>query len=256
MTAICVSGIISGPLSGWILNNMSGFLDYKGWQWLFLLEGFPSVVAGVFAYVYLTDRPEQATWLSDDEKALLLGELSRDAQTKAARAHGSIWVALKEPKFYFLTFAYFSVPWASIVVHIWAPSVIQKSGVSNYWHIGLLSAIPYVVGAIAMYLLGRNSDRMLERRWHFMASALMAALGVALLPAAANHAGILVALLCVATAGYLEEKRSVIRVTQFLIAFMSQMPLNDILIVFELLTDQGPSGGTEAVPGHLFTGIP
>ena len=88
-------------------------------------------------------------------------------------------------------------------MHIWAPSVIQKSGVSNFWHIGLLSAIPYVVGAAVMYLLGRNSDRMLERRWHFMASALMAALGVALLPAAANHAGILVALLCVATAGYL-----------------------------------------------------
>jgi ACS family phthalate transporter-like MFS transporter len=203
MTAICVSGILSGPVSGWILNSMSGLLGYNGWQWLFLLEGFPSVIAGVFAYVYLTDRPEQATWLSDDEKALLLAELNRDAQTKAARAHGSIWAALKEPKFYFLTFAYFSVPWASIVVHIWAPSVIQKSGVSNYWHIGLLSAIPYVVGAVAMYLLGRNSDRMLERRWHFMASALMAALGVALLPAAANHAGILVALLCIATAGYL-----------------------------------------------------
>ena len=72
MTAICVSGIISGPCQGWILNSMSGLFGYKGWQWLFLLEGLPSVVAGVFAYVYLTDRPEQATWLSDDEKALLL----------------------------------------------------------------------------------------------------------------------------------------------------------------------------------------
>jgi D-galactonate transporter len=203
MTAICVSGIISGPLSGAILSSMSGLLGYQGWQWMFLLEGLPSVIAGWFAYVYLTDRPEQASWLTDDEKSFLLAELKRDAQTKATRAQASIWVALKEPKFYFLTFAYFSVPWASIVVHIWAPSVIQKSGVSNYWHIGLLSAIPYGVGAAAMVLLSRNSDRLLERRWHFMASALMAALGVALLPAAANSALVLIALLCVATAGYL-----------------------------------------------------
>jgi len=127
MTAICVSGIISGPVSGWILNSMSGFLGVKGWQWLFLLEGLPSVVAGIFAYVCLTDRPEQAAWLSDEEKALLLDELKRDAQTKAARAHGSIWVALKEPKFYFLTFAYFSVPWASIVVHIWGRCCVNQA---------------------------------------------------------------------------------------------------------------------------------
>ncbi|MBN3766568.1 MFS transporter [Burkholderia sp. Ac-20365] len=203
MTAICVSGIISGPVSGLILNTLSGFMNVKGWQWLFILEGLPSIIAGLFAYLYLTDRPEQATWLSADEKDFLLGELHRDAQTKSARAHASIWVALKEPKFYFLTFAYFSVPWASIVVHIWAPGVIQKSGVTNYWHIGLLSAIPYIVGAVAMYLLGRNSDRMLERRWHFMASSVMAALGVVLLPAFGSHPGALIVLLCIATAGYL-----------------------------------------------------
>jgi ACS family phthalate transporter-like MFS transporter len=193
MTAICVSGIVSGPVSGLILNNL----------WLFVIEGLPSVVAGLFAYLYLTDRPEQATWLSDDEKALLLRELEHDAALKASHAHGSIWDALKEPKFYFLTFAYFSVPWASIVVHVWAPSVIRKSGITNFWTIGLLSAIPYVFGAVAMYLLGRHSDRKLERRWHFMGSAVMAALGVALLPAAASQPTALIVLLCIATAGYL-----------------------------------------------------
>ena len=203
MTAICVSGIISGPVSGLILHSLSGLWNIKGWQWMFLLEGLPSIVAGLFAFVYLTDRPEQATWLTPNEKDVLLGELRREAQAKTERAQASIWVALREPKFWALTFAYFSVPWASIVVHIWAPSVIQKSGVTNFWHIGLLSAIPYVTGAAAMYLLGRNSDRMLERRWHFMASAMMAAVGVVFLPYAANSLGLLMLLLCVATAGYL-----------------------------------------------------
>jgi D-galactonate transporter len=203
MTAICVSGIISGPLSGLILHVLSGALHLRGWQWMFLLEGLPSIVAGLFAFVYLTDRPEQAEWLSAAEKRFLIDELKHEAQAKAGRAHTSIWVALKEPKFYVLTFAYFSVPWASIVVHIWAPSVIQKSGVTNLWHIGLLSAVPYVVGAAVMYLLGRSSDRMLERRWHFMVSTVLAAAGVALLPLAADNLGALMLLLCVATAGYL-----------------------------------------------------
>jgi D-galactonate transporter len=203
MIAICVSGIISGPLSGLILHSLSGVGHLLGWQWMFLLEGLPSIVAGLFAYVYLTDRPEQAEWLSAAEKHFLIEELHHEAQAKAGRGHASIWIALKEPKFYILTFAYFSVPWASIVVHIWAPGVIQKSGVTNFWHIGLLSAVPYVVGAAVMYLLGRSSDRMLERRWHFMVSTMLAAAGVALLPLAANSLGLLMFLLCVATAGYL-----------------------------------------------------
>jgi len=81
--------------------------------------------------------------------------------------------------------------------------MIRKSGITNFWTIGLLSAIPYVFGAVAMYLLGRHSDRKLERRWHFMGSAVMAALGVALLPAASSQPTALIVLLCIATAGYL-----------------------------------------------------
>ncbi len=203
MTAICVSGIVSGPISGLILNTLTGTLGLNGWQWMFILEGAPSIVAGVVAYLCLTDRPEQATWLADDEKRLLLDALRREAELKETRAPKSIWTALREPKFYFLTFAYFSVPWASIVVHIWAPSVIKHSGVTDFWHIGALSAIPYVAGAAAMYLMSRSSDRRLERRWHFMVSAAMAAGGVALLPVFSQDVGVLMLLLCVATAGYL-----------------------------------------------------
>jgi ACS family phthalate transporter-like MFS transporter len=161
------------------------------------------VGAGAVAYFCLTDRPEQAEWLSDDEKRMLLDTLRREAESKEGRAPKSIWIALREPKFYFLTFAYFSVPWASIVVHIWAPSVIKHSGVTDFWHIGALSAIPYVVGAASMYLMGRSSDRRLERRWHFMVSSTLAAGGVVLLPAFAHDVGVLMVLLSIATAGYL-----------------------------------------------------
>ncbi|WP_375542179.1 MFS transporter [Paraburkholderia sp. CNPSo 3274] len=203
MTAICVSGIVSGPVSGLILERLSGALGLNGWQWMFILEGAPSILAGIAAWRCLTDRPEQAKWLNAEEKQIVLDALRREAALKETRAPKSIWVALREPRFYFLTFAYFSVPWASIVVHIWAPSVIKNSGVTNFWHIGALSAIPYVVGAAAMYLMGRSSDRRLERRWHFMVSATLAAGGVVLLPLFAHDVGALMVLLCVATAGYL-----------------------------------------------------
>jgi D-galactonate transporter len=203
MSAICVSGIVSGPMSGFILNTLTGAHGLNGWQWMFVLEGLPSILAGIAAFLYLTDRPEQASWLSAAEKEIVLDALRQEAALKETRAPKSIWIALREPKFYFLTFAYFSVPWASIVVHIWAPSVIKNSGVTNLWHIGALSAIPYVAGAVAMYLLSRSSDRNLERRWHFMASAVMAALGVLLLPLFAHDVVTLMVLLCIATAGYL-----------------------------------------------------
>ncbi|MEX3693424.1 MFS transporter [Paraburkholderia sp. BR14263] len=203
MSAICVSGIVSGPMSGLILDALTGAHGLNGWQWMFVLEGLPSIIAGVAAFLCLTDRPEQASWLSAAEKELVLDALRREAAMKETRAPNSIWLALREPKFYFLTFAYFSVPWASIVVHIWAPSVIKNSGVTNLWHIGALSAIPYVIGAAAMYLLGRSSDRRLERRWHFMASAALAAGGVVLLPLFAHDVVALMVLLCLATAGYL-----------------------------------------------------
>lgn len=203
MSAICVSGIVSGPVSGFILERLTGALGLNGWQWMFILEGAPSIMAGIVAWRCLTDRPEQATWLSADEKEIVLGALRQEAALKETRAPKSIWVALREPKFYFLTFAYFSVPWASIVVHIWAPSVIKNSGVTNFWHIGALSAIPYAVGAATMYLMGRSSDRRLERRWHFMVSAALAAGGVVLLPFFSHDVVALMVLLCVATAGYL-----------------------------------------------------
>ncbi|MFX1764931.1 MFS transporter [Paraburkholderia sp. A1RI-2L] len=203
MSAICVSGIVSGPVSGLILEKLTGALGLNGWQWMFIIEGAPSILAGVVAWLCLTDRPEEARWLNEQEKAIVLDALHREAALKEARAPKSIWVALREPKFYFLTFAYFSVPWASIVVHIWAPSVIKNSGVTNFWHIGALSAIPYIVGAIAMYLMGRSSDRRLERRWHFMVSSALAAVGVVLLPLFAHNVGALMVLLCAATAGYL-----------------------------------------------------
>ena len=203
LTAICVSGVVGGPLSGWIMHFMDGAQGMRGWQWLFVLEGFPSILVGLCAWFYLTDRPGDATWLTDAEKQLIEHHLALERETKKNRQQGSIMVALRDKKFYFVAFGYFSVPWASNVAHIWAPSIIRKSGVENLWYVGLLSSIPYIVGAVVMIAIGLHSDRKLERRWHFGLSSALAAFGTVCLPLAANNWVLSVLFLSITTAGYL-----------------------------------------------------
>jgi ACS family phthalate transporter-like MFS transporter len=110
---------------------------------------------------------------------------------------------LKDPRIYLLSLGYMVVPWASSVLNFWGPSIIRKSGVSNLADVGLLSAVPYIVGAAFMILICRHSDRVMERRWHFGAVALLTAAGLALLPSAVNNWIASIGLLSAATAGYL-----------------------------------------------------
>src|SRR6202035_4040937 len=87
-------------------------------------------------------------------------------------------LALRKPMLWISTFGYFSITWAGMVLNFWAPTIIQRSGISNVLHVGLLSAVSYIVGACGMLLLCRSSDRMLERRWHFAAAAFIASAAV------------------------------------------------------------------------------
>ena len=161
--AIAVSGIIGGPLSGWILQHMAGVEGFKGWQWLFLIEGLLPVVMGITAYFVLNDRPRDASWLTPDQKKILTSNLSSQNDTHGHSPLRAFLSALKNPKLWVATFGYFSITWAGMVLNFWAPTIIQKSGISNVVHIGLLSAVPYAVGACGMLVLGRNSDRLMER---------------------------------------------------------------------------------------------
>lgn len=203
LSAVAVSGIVGGPVSGWIMGHMTGMFGLRGWQWLFLLEGIPAVVAGFVALVYLTDRPAQARWLSDTERALIEHNLQADEREKGSAAPHSFRRALADPRVYIAALGYMVVPWAGSVLNFWAPSIIHKSGVTSVWHVGLLSTIPFLIGGLAMIVIGNSSDRWLERRWHFAMCAFIAALGIALLPLASTNWIASIALLTLATIGYL-----------------------------------------------------
>ncbi|MDY0743552.1 MFS transporter [Paucibacter sp. R3-3] len=175
MTGIPISGVVGGPLSGWIMNHFSGVHGMAGWQWLFLLEGLPTVVIGVWAFFFLDDRVSDAKWLRADEKALIQRDLA--AEQQGQHLH-SIKDGLTNPRVLLLSGIYFFFTMGLYGVSFWLPSIVKASGVTDPLEIGLLSSIPYAAAAVAMVLVGRSSDATGERRWHLSGAGVIGALAL------------------------------------------------------------------------------
>lgn len=201
--AIAVSGIVGGPTSGVIMQHLDGFLGFRNWQWLFLIEGILPVGMGIAAFFVLDDRPRDAKWLSGREKDLLVANLSVERRIDSRSGLQAFVLALRKPMLWIATFGYFSVTWAGMVLNFWAPTIIQRAGVTNLLHIGLLSAVPYMVGAAGMLLLCYSSDRRLERRWHFFAAVFSAACAAVAIAYASGDLTLSIACLAVLAIGYL-----------------------------------------------------
>jgi ACS family phthalate transporter-like MFS transporter len=202
LLAIAVSGIVGGPISGWILHNMVGTLGFRNWQWLFVLEGVPAVLAGVVAYFYLDNGPENAQWLSADERELIARNLRADESPKShAKGHRFLDL-LRDPRVYVAIVGYTVVPLIGTVLNYWTATIIHQSGIDNIWHVGLLSAIPFIVGATAMLVNARHSDRTLERRWHYFFATVIGAVGCVLLPFVSTNWVLAIACLCLVAISY------------------------------------------------------
>ncbi|OYU07287.1 MAG: MFS transporter [Pseudomonas sp. PGPPP1] len=202
--AIAVCGIIGGPLSTSIMGHFAGVGGFTGWQWLFVITGIPPVLAGLFAWYWLDDKPASAKWLSADEKAAIERALAHERQQRKPGGHTRFVEALKDRKVWFITLAYcLTIMCTGNVTNIWAPSIIRDSGVSNLGQLGLLSALPYVVGVCAMLWACRHSDVHQERRWHFALGGLTAALAMLVLPNFLFSPYSAIAVLTLMTSGYL-----------------------------------------------------
>lgn len=202
MSALVVSGMIAGPVSGLILQSMNGVAGLQGWQWMFVIEGLPSCLLGVLVYFYLDDKPEDARWLAPAEKAALVNALRAERHAAgAAHASPSLRDAMAQPLVYLFAFVYFAVLAGGYVIAFWLPLTIRELGVSNFLHIGLYSAIPYTVAGLAMIVLGRSSDHFNERHLHVAIPASVGALALIALPQASHSLALSLTLLAVATAG-------------------------------------------------------
>jgi MFS family permease len=173
MTAILIAGVIGGPISGALLT-FDGVGGLAGWQWLFLLEGLPAVVLGVVVLAALTERPEDARWLSDAERAALVASLAADGFHR----HADVWSALRLPRTWLLAAVYFTIPVTLYGIGFWLPQMLKTASGASDFQVGLLTAIPYAAGAIAMVIVGRHSDRTGERRWHVTIPAVFSALAL------------------------------------------------------------------------------
>jgi MFS transporter, ACS family, tartrate transporter len=164
MVAIPVAGLIGSPVSGAILG-MDGILGLGGWQWIFILEALPTLILGVLAYVWLTDKPEHASWLTREQQAWLIAKLEGERQRTSRVQHMSIWKVLSNRYVLIMALVYAGAAGASTSLALWMPQLVKSFGLSNF-ETGLANAVPFGIAAAWMIVWGRNSDRTGERVCH------------------------------------------------------------------------------------------
>jgi ACS family tartrate transporter-like MFS transporter len=178
MTATAIAGLVGGPISGKILEQLGGLGGLAGWQWLFLLEGLPAVGFGLVALGYLTDRPADADWLAPAERAWLTERMRREHAERSERHGYSVMQALVHGRVWLLALLYFALVCGLYGVSFWIPQIIQGFGGLGDFAVGVVSMVPYLAAAIGMVIVGAHSDRRQERRWHLAGPAFVGAAGL------------------------------------------------------------------------------
>ncbi|WNF00011.1 MFS transporter [Streptomyces luomodiensis] len=200
LSAMAISGIVGGPVSGGIMDGMDGIWGLDGWQWVFLVEGLPACLLGVVVYFVLSDSPESAHWLTPDERRLVAAEVERDRPTGEKVPH-SYGAALRSGRFWGLAALGFGIMTSTSGLFLWLPTILKDAGSLSVAQIGLLSAVPFVVAVVVQYLNARHSDRTQERRMHAGGFALVGTAGWLLLPLVADTTWLALVVLTVIAVG-------------------------------------------------------
>ncbi|MCZ3099672.1 MFS transporter [Acinetobacter baumannii] len=199
--AIPISGMIGGPLSGLIMDRMSGVHGWFGWQWMFVIEAIPTVIVGLLVLAVLKDSVQDANWLTQDEKNLVKQELAQDNQHK--EGHASVKDFIADKRLWLLAGIYFCVVMGQYAITFWLPTLIRNSGISDNWHIGLLTSLPYMCAIVVMILAGRSGDHFQERRWHLIIPMCAGALALTFATLFASNLTLSLICLCIAASGVL-----------------------------------------------------
>ena len=201
MVALPISGIISNPLSGWLMSGFDGLHGLAGWQWLFFIEGLPSVILGVAAFFYLSDTPERARWLNDTERRELADSLDRDRRS-SPRADHSFAESLRDGRVYGFAFCVFTQFFVANVFAFWGPTILRGAGIKDVAQLGLLNAIPFVVSTVLMLLVSWHSDRKMERPRHAALGQVLTIVGLLSLPISNGNPAFTVACLAALASGH------------------------------------------------------
>ncbi|GEP42592.1 MFS transporter [Brevifollis gellanilyticus] len=202
MSAISLAMVLGGPVSGALLQIK--WLGLEGWRWLFILEGLPAVILGISVLFILTEKPEDAKWLPEDEKAWLIHELAREKlerEMSGLTSSPSIVRALADPRVWLFSGAYFFGLIASNGLGYWLPMIMKSlSGFSNF-AVALMVSLPYSLGVIAKLTAGWSSDRTRERRWHTAGLLMIGAFGLAAMSQLQGQLVLALVFLCIGVIG-------------------------------------------------------
>jgi len=198
VAAIAVSGVVGNPISGWIMDKLSGAMNLAGWQWLFLSEGIPSVLVGIWVIFYLDSSIEEAKWLTAEDKALLTNNLIAEDKHKTEHKLAD---AFKSGKVWVLCAIYFTLMIGLYGIAFWLPTIVKAFGIKGYFGVGLITAIPYGVAVIGMILLSVHSDKTGERRLHYVFNVTAGAIGLVLSGIFASNPVLAIVFLSIGTLG-------------------------------------------------------
>lgn len=176
MICLPLTNMLASPISALISTNMNGVLGYEGWKWLFMLEGCPPIILGIIGFLYLTDRPNDAKWLTDNERRLLQDAIERGHKVQTKK-HEGILTAFKNPLCYVFGFGWMGIAFFMSAITTFFPLIVRHLGVRSAGRIGIISAVPFLAGLIAMLWWGKHSDKKKERLWHAVSAALVGGLG-------------------------------------------------------------------------------
>ncbi|GAB3578486.1 MFS transporter [Amycolatopsis endophytica] len=171
MAAVPVSSAIGSTVSSLLIANGHGVFGLSGWRFMFLVEGIPAILLAFATWFYLTDRPEQAKWLTDDERRWLTTEMDNERRATEAEHHWPLRKALTHPRILGLAFVYFAIAYGLYALGFFLPTIIAGFGAEfgtklSTVQAGLVTAIPYVIAAVVMVFWARHGDRTGERKWH------------------------------------------------------------------------------------------
>jgi MFS family permease len=200
MAAIPVSAIFGNPLSGFVMDHLNGAYGMAGWKWMFVIEAIPALAIGIITPFYLKNSVAEAAWLSAEEKSIVDSKLAAETHNKRAGSPNATLAVLRSARVWQMCLIYFCFVLGQYGLNFWMPTLIKAAGIKDNFHIGLVSAIPYIVTLVVMISLGISGDRMRERRWHLAVPATLSAIGF-VVAATSGNITLSIAALSVAAAG-------------------------------------------------------
>jgi D-galactonate transporter len=196
-SAIPLSGIFGGPLSGWILDRLGNSHSIHGWQWLILIEALPALLTGIAALAFLENTVADADWLTPTERQLLLAEKAKDRESTDVSSRSPF----TDFRVWILGLLVFGLAMGLYGISFWMPTLLKEQGTLSSTQVGWASAVPNLFAIVGMFLIARSSDFRDERRWHVVFAALLGATGLVLSVIFSHHLFLSLASLSLAAVG-------------------------------------------------------